>query len=164
MEELYRDGKVRAIGVSNFYPDRLTDLCVNAQVIPAIDQVELHPFFTQDAAIANMKLYGVQPQAWRPLAQGTNGIFQNPVLETISEKYGKTVAQIVLRWNIQRGVVVIPKTVHKERMVENLNVWDFALSAEDMERISSLDQGKSSVLDHYSAETAKRLNSLKLHD
>lgn len=164
MEELYREGKIRAIGVCNFYPDRLTDLCLNTQVIPAVDQVELHPFFAQEAAIDNMKIYGVQPEAWRPLAQGANGIFQNPELEAIAGKYKKTVAQIVLRWNIQRGVVVIPKSVHKERMAENMNIWDFTLSAEDMEIISKLDQGRSMVLDHYSAETAKRLNGLKIHD
>ncbi|MDO4339606.1 MAG: aldo/keto reductase [Eubacteriales bacterium] len=164
MEELYKDGKIRAIGVCNFYPDRLTDLCLNAQVIPAVDQVELHPFFPQTAAIDNMKTYGVQPEAWRPLAQGAGGIFENPELKAIADKYGKTVAQVVLRWNIQRGVAVIPKSTHKERMVENMDVWNFALSAEDMEQISKLDQGESLVLDHYSADTVRRLNGLKIHD
>lgn len=164
MEELYRDGKIRAIGVCNFYPDRLTDLCLNAQVIPAVDQVELHPFFQQTAAIDNMKMYGVQPEAWRPLAQGAGGIFRNPELETIADKYGKTVAQVVLRWNIQRGVAVIPKSTHKERMAENIDVWNFTLSAEDMEVINKLDRGVSLVLDHYSADTVRRLNGLKIHD
>lgn len=164
MEELYKEGKVRAIGVCNFYPDRLTDLCLNVEVIPAVNQVELHPFFPQTAAIENMKIYGVQPEAWRPLAQGTGGIFENPELKIIAEKYGKSVAQVVLRWNIQRGVVVIPKSVHKERMVENLDVWNFALSEEDMAAIDKLDQGKSIVIDHYSADTVKRLNGLKIHD
>ncbi len=117
--------KIRAIGVCNFYPDRLlTDLCLNAQVIPAVNQVELHPFFAQTAAIDNMKVYGVQPEAWRPLAQGEQTEFFRILNWKQSRgKYGKTVAQIVLRWNVQRGVVVIPKSVHKERMVENMNIY-----------------------------------------
>lgn len=164
MEELYKEGKIRAIGVCNFYPDRLTDFCLNVDVIPAVNQVELHPFFSQTAALDNMKIYGVQPEAWRPLAQGAGGIFENTELKAIADKYGKSVAQVVLRWNIQRGVVVIPKSVHKERMVENLDVWDFALSEEDMTAIDKLNQGKSIVIDHHSADTVRGLNGLKIHD
>ena len=164
MEELYQAGRIRAIGVCNFFPDRLTDLCINVKVIPAVNQVELHPFFPQAEAIENMKAYGVQPEAWRPLAQGSNNIFQTPKLLKLAEKYGKSVAQITLRWNIQRGVVVIPKSTHKERMAENLDVWDFTLDQEEMDVIASLNQGHSTALDHYAAVTAERLNELKIHD
>ena len=111
-----------------------------------------------------MKAYGVQPEAWRPLAQGSNNIFQTPELLKLAEKYGKSVAQITLRWNIQRGVVVIPKSTHKERMAENLDVWDFTLDQEEMDVIASLNQGHSTALDHYAAVTAERLNELKIHD
>lgn len=164
MEELYQAGRIRAIGVCNFYPDRLADLCINAKVSPAVDQVELHPFFAQEGALANMKEFCVQPQAWRPLAEGTHGIFNHPVLTGIGKKYGKTAAQVALRWNIQRGVVVIPKSVHKERMEENFNIWDFILSDEDMKAIAALDLGHSEAIDHSSAQTAKWLNAYKIHD
>lgn len=164
MEELYEEGKVRAIGVSNFYPDRLADLCVNARIIPAVNQVEIHPFFQQDDALKNMKEFGVQPQAWGPLAEGKHGIFTNEILISIASKYGKTVAQVVLRWNVQRGVVVIPKSTRKERIEENLNIWDFALSDEDMANIAKLDLGHSEIIDHFSPETAKWLNGWKIHE
>lgn len=164
MEELYEEGKIRAIGVCNFYPERLADLCVNAKVIPAVNQVELHPFFAQADALETMKEFGVQPQAWGPLAEGKHGIFTNEALATIAKKYDKTVAQIVLRWNTQRGVVIIPKSTHKERIKENLNIWDFQLSDEDMTTISSLDLGHSEIVDYSAAETAKWLNGWKIHD
>ena len=164
MEELYEAGKIRAIGVCNFYPERLADLCANAKVMPAVNQVELHPFFAQAGALETMKEYGVQPEAWGPLAEGKHNIFTHPVLTEIGEKYGKTAAQVALRWNAQRGVVIIPKSTHKERMEENMDIWDFSLSDEDMAAISKLDLGHSEIIDHTSAETAKFLNSWKIHD
>ena len=164
MEELYKEGKIRAIGVCNFYPDRLADLCVNADVIPAVNQVELHPFFAQTGALASMKESGVQPEAWGPLAEGRHEIFTHAVLTKIGAKYGKTAAQTALRWNTQRGVVIIPKSIHRERMEENLNIWDFTLSDEDMAAIASLDLGHSEIIDHSTAETAKWLNGWKIHE
>ena len=163
MEELYKEGRIRAIGVSNFYPDRLVDLCVNAEIIPAVKQVECHPFFQQKDAVKVMKEYGVQPEAWGPFAEGKNNFFQNPILAEIAAKYGKSVAQVALRWNVQRGVVVIPKSVHKERIQENFNIWDFELSDKDMETISDMDIGHSEIINHFTADTAKWLNELKIH-
>lgn len=164
LEELYEAGKIRAIGVCNFYPDRLADLCLNAKIAPMVNQVKLHPFFAQSGALENMKEFGVQPQAWAPLAEGKFGIFTNPVLTGIGQKYGKTAAQIALRWNIERGVIIIPKSTHEERIHENLNIWDFSLSKEDMDAIADLDIGKSQIIDHSTAETAKFLNSFKIHE
>lgn len=132
MEEAYKAGKSRAIGVCNFYPNRLADLCETVEVIPAVNQVELHPFFQQENALALMREYGVIPEAWGPFAEGKHGIFTHPVLTEIGQKYGKTAAQVALRWNVQRGVVVIPKSVHRERMEQNLAIWDFALSESDI--------------------------------
>ena len=164
MEELYEAGKIRAIGVCNFYPERLTDLACNARIQPMVNQVELHPFFAQTDALANMKALGIQPEAWGPLAEGNHGIFTHPLLTDIGKKYGKTPAQVVLRWNTQRGVVIIPKSTHKERMEQNLDIWDFTLSAEDMAAIGQLDLGHSEIIDHSAAETAKWLNGWKIHD
>lgn len=164
MEELYKEGKIRAIGVCNFYPERLADLCVNAEIAPMVNQVELHPFFQQTDALKNMEEFKVQPEAWGPFAEGKFNIFSNETLSAIAQKYGKSVAQVALRWNIQRGVVVIPKSVHKERMEENLDIWDFTLSDEDMKAISLLDKGHSEIIDHSAAETAKWLNGWKIHD
>ena len=164
MEELYEAGKIRAIGVCNFYPDRLTDLCLNAHIAPMVNQVELHPFFAQTGAIENMKSLNVQPEAWGPMAEGKHGIFTHPVLTRIGQKYGKTAAQVALRWNVQRGVVIIPKSIHKERMEENFNIWDFTLSEEDMTAIAELDLGRSEIIDHSAAATAQFLNSWKIHD
>ena len=163
MEELYKEGRIRAIGVSNFYPDRLVDLCVNAEIIPAVNQVECHPFFQQKDALKVMKEYGVQLEAWGPFAEGKNNFFKNPILAEIAAKYGKSVAQVALRWNVQRGVVVIPKSVHKERIQENFNIWDFELSDKDMETISDMDIGHSEIINHFTADTAKWLNGLKIH-
>lgn len=164
MEELYKEGKIHAIGVCNFYPERLADLCVNAEITPMVNQIELHPFFAQESALSTMKEFNVQPEAWGPLAEGKHGIFTHPVLTQIGEKYRKTAAQVVLRWNTQRGVVIIPKSVHKERMEENLNIWDFTLSEEDMNAIAALDLGHSEIIDHSLAETAKWLNGWKIHE
>lgn len=164
MEELYEAGRVRAIGVCNFYPDRLADLCLNARIRPMVNQVELHPFFQQASALEAMRQYGVQPEAWGPLAEASQGIFENPVLAGIASAHGKTVAQVVLRWNVQRGVVVIPKSVHAERIAENLAIWDFELTPSEMEAISGLDAGASRIIDHSSAQTAAWLNGFKIHD
>ena len=164
MGELYENGKIRAIGVCNFYPSRLADLCETVDVIPAVDQVELHPFFQQEDALALMKEYGVVPEAWGPFAEGKFGIFTHPVLTKIGSKYGKSAAQVALRWNVQRGVVVIPKSVHKERIEQNLDIWDFQLSQKDMEEISGLDVGHSEIVSHDDPGFIKMLHGLKIHD
>ncbi|HIT68118.1 MAG TPA: aldo/keto reductase [Candidatus Merdisoma merdipullorum] len=163
MEELYRDGKVRAIGVCSFYPDRLADLCETVEVKPAVNQVELHPFFQQEDALALMKEYGVHPEAWGPFAEGNHGIFTHPVLTKIGEKYKKSAAQVALRWNTQRGVTVIPKSVHKERMEQNMNIWDFKLTDEDMAEIAKLDLGHSEIVNHDDPGFAKMLHNVKIH-
>ena len=164
MEEAYREGKLRAIGVCNFYPARLADLCETVTVMPAVNQVELHPFFQQENALALMKEYGVHPEAWGPFAEGKHGIFTHPVLTKIGEKYGKSAAQAALRWNVQRGVTVIPKSVHKERMEQNLDIWDFTLSDEDMAEIAKLDLGHSEIVNHDDPAFVKMLHSRKLHE
>lgn len=164
MEEAYKEGKLKAIGVCNFYPHRLADLCETVEVIPAVNQVELHPFFQQENALALMKEYGVVPEAWGPFAEGNHGIFTHPVLTAIGQKYGKSAAQVALRWNVQRGVVVIPKSVHKERIEQNMNIWDFQLSDEDMAEIAKLDIGHSEIVDHSDPAFVKMLHSLKVHE
>lgn len=164
MEEAYRGKQLRAIGVCNFYPARLADLCETVDVIPAVNQVELHPFFQQENALALMKEYGIVPEAWGPFAEGKFGIFTHPVLTKIGGKYGKSAAQVALRWNVQRGVVVIPKSVHRERMVQNFDIWDFQLSREDMEEISKLDVGHSEIVSHDDPGFIKMLHGLKIHD
>lgn len=164
LEELYQEGKVRAIGVCNFDEARLVDFCLNNVIRPMVNQIELHPFFQQGRFLEVMKKYGVQPQAWGPLSEGQKDIFHNKALAKIAAKHDKSVAQVVLRWNAQRGVVTIPKSSHKERMAENLNIWDFELSAADMKLIAGMDIGHSEIINHYSACTAKALNELKIHD
>ena len=164
MEELYKQELIRAIGVCNFYPHVLVDLCESAEIIPAVNQVELHPFFQQENALALMKEYGVMPEAWGPFAEGNHGIFTHPVLTSIGEKYGKSAAQVALRWNVQRGVVVIPKSVHQNRMEQNIDIWDFALSDTDMAEIAKLDIGHSEIVNHYDPKFVKMLHSLKVHD
>lgn len=144
----YKEGIAKAIGVSNFYPAILTNLCETVEVIPAVNQIELHPFFVQQNAIENMKTYGVVPQAWGPLAEGKHGIFTDPELISIGNKYKKSAAQVALRWNIQRGVSILPKSVHIERMKQNIDIWDFALTEEEMERISAKDLGHSEIVNH----------------
>lgn len=157
MEELYYTGKIRAIGVCNFEPDRLIDLCRNVDVIPAINQVETHPFTQQTEAMHIMKELGVQIESWGPFAEGRNNLFSNEALSVIGKKYNKTVAQVVLRWHIQRGVVAIPKSVHQERIAENFNIWDFSLMQEDMELIASMDSINSLILNLHAPEEVKRL-------
>ncbi len=163
MEELYKEGRVRAIGVCNFYPDRITDLTLHMDVIPAVNQVELHPFFQQESAIKNMKELGIQAEAWGPFAEGNHGIFTHPVLSAIGAKYGKSAAQVALRWNVQRGVVIIPKSTHKERMEQNIDIWDFSLSDEDMAEIAKLDIGHSEIVDHGSPAFMRMLTGMKIH-
>ena len=164
MEEAYREGKLKAIGVCNFYPNRLADLCETVEVTPAVNQVELHPFFQQENALTLMKEYGVVPEAWGPFDEGNHGIFTHPVLTEIGKQYGKTAAQVALRWNVQRGVVVIPKSVHKNRMEQNIDIWDFQLSEEDMAQIAKLDLGHSEIVDHSDPGFVKMLHSMKVHD
>ena len=148
LEELYAEGKLRAIGVSNFYPDRLVDLCAFSRIKPMANQVETHPHNQQKAANEWMKKYGVVHEAWAPFGEGRGGLFTDPVLQKIGEKYGKTAAQVILRWHLQRGIVVIPKSTHKEGMAENFNVFDFTLSDEDMKEIAALDKEQSSFFSH----------------
>lgn len=164
MEEAYKIGGLKAIGVCNFYPERLADFCETVEVIPAVNQIELHPFFAQENALKLMKEYGVVPEAWGPFAEGKHGIFTHPVLTKIGKKYEKSAAQVALRWNVQRGVVVIPKSVHKDRMEQNFDIWDFTLTDEDMEEIAKLDIGHSKIVNHYDPNFIKRLHGMKIHD
>lgn len=161
MEELYREGAVRAIGVSNFQPDRLVDLILHNEVIPAVNQVETHPFCQQTEAAAVMASEGVQIESWAPFAEGRNNLFGNGTLVSLAAKYRKSVAQVVLRWLIQRGVVVIPKSVRPERMAENIAVFDFHLAPEDMDLIATLDTRRSCFLSHRDPETVKWLGTMK---
>ena len=149
LEDLYEEDKLRAIGVSNFYPDRLVDICSFARIRPMVNQVETHPLNQQIEAKKWMDKYGVQIEAWAPFGEGRGGLFQNEVLAAVGAKYGKSTAQVMLRWHIQRGVAVIPKSTHYERMVQNFDVFDFSLSDEDMAAIAALDQNKSSFFSHY---------------
>ena len=155
LEEAYKEGKLRAIGVSNFYPDHFIDLASNVEIPPMVNQVETHVFDQQIAAQKYMEEYGCQIMSWGPLAEGRNNFFTNPVLEAIGKKYGKSVAQVALRWLTQRGVIIIPKSVHVERMEQNLNILDFTLSDEDMAEIAKLDTGKSLFFDHHDGEVTK---------
>ena len=157
LEDLYREGSVRAIGVCNFLPDRLLDLCYNADIQPQINQIERHPHYQRQEDLALMKELGVQPQAWAPFAEGLKGMFTEPVLAEIAKKHGKTAAQVILRWNVQQGVIVIPKSVHRERMEENLNIWDFSLDEEDMAVIAALDKNCPSMLDTRKISEVKRV-------
>lgn len=161
MEELYREGAVRAIGVSNFQPDRLVDLILHNEVVPAVNQVETHPFCQQAEEAGIMARYGVQAEAWAPFAEGRNNLFGNEVLTDLAAKHRKSVAQVVLRWLIQRGIVVIPKSVHKERMAENIDVFDFTLPPEDMARIAALDMKQSCFLSHRDPQTVEWLGTMK---
>ena len=147
MEELYRAGRIRAIGVCNFLPDRLLDFCYNVEIKPQVNQIERHPHYQRAEDLQLMEELGVQPEAWAPFAEGLKGMFEEPVLMEIAAKHQKTPAQILLRWNVQQGVIVIPKSVHRERMEENRKIWDFELDAEDMQRIAKLDKNCPSMLD-----------------
>jgi 2,5-diketo-D-gluconate reductase A len=162
MEELYHDGKIKAIGVSNFYPDRLVDLILHNKIVPAVNQVETNPFYQQIESSKVMKEYGVQIEAWAPFAEGRNNLFQNEVLVSIAKIHDRSVAQVVLRWLIQRGIVALNKSVHKERIVENFNVFDFELSNEDMEKIAALDTGNSCFFSHRDPEMVKRFGQRRL--
>lgn len=163
IEKAYRDGLVKAVGVANFYPAVLTNLCENVEVLPAVNQVELHPFFVQAAALEHMKAYGVVPQAWGPLAEGKHGIFTDPELVEIGKKYGKSAAQVVLRWNAQRGVSIIPKSVHVERMEQNIDIWDFTLTDDEMARIATKDLGHSEIVNHDDPAFVKMLCGMSIH-
>jgi len=160
MEKLYEEGSIRAIGVSNFMPDRLADLLMNNEITPAINQVEVNPFCQHTFEHKYMNEKDVQIQSWAPFAEGRNGLFENETLKDISQKYNKSVAQIILRWLIQRGIVCIPKSIHPERMKENLDVFDFSLHEEDMNIIAKLDMGESCFFSHYDPQSIERLCKL----
>lgn len=165
MEDAYREGKLRAIGVSNFYPFVLTNFCETVAIKPMVNQIETHPYFTQEQALETMDYYGVVPEAWAPLGGGRYTPFTNEMLQEIAAAHGKTVGQVVLRWNVQRGVVVIPKSVHKERIEENFNIWDFQLSEEDMNKISSLDMGyQGTAVKHFDPDFVRMCTGRKIHD
>ncbi len=155
LEDAYKEGKLRSIGVSNFYPDHFIDLASNVEIVPAVNQVEAHVFDQQIEAQGYMKEFGTHMMAWAPLAEGRNNFFTNPVLEEIGKKYGKTVAQVALRWLIQRDVIIIPKSVHIERMQQNFDIFDFELSSDDMALISTLDTNTTLFFDHHSPEAVK---------
>ena len=161
MEELYKEGKIKAIGVSNFTSDRIVDFCYNIKVIPAINQIEIHPFYQRDEEIELLKEYKIQAQAWAPFAEGLNGMFTNPVLYKIAKSHGKSVAQVILRFNIQRNIIVIPKSVRKERIEENFNVWDFELNSEDIKAIAELDLKRPQMVDTRSVSEVKRIYGFK---
>jgi len=162
MEELYKEGKIKAIGVSNFHPDRIMDLIMHNKVIPAVNQIEMHPLNQQIETVKFLKENNVQIEAWAPLAEGEQNIFENQLLLSLAKKHKKTVAQVILRWHTQRGVVIIPKSIHKDRIIENFNIFDFELSPKDMNAITTLDTKVNYFFDHRDPETVKFLNSLKL--
>jgi 2,5-diketo-D-gluconate reductase A len=164
MEGLARQERVRAIGVSNFHSDRLVDLIVHNEVTPAVNQIETHPFFQRTEDQAVMREHGVQIESWGPFAEGKNGLFTNPTLTAIGEQYGKSVGQVVLRWLVQREVIVIPKSVRAERMAENIDVFDFELTQEDMIRIAGLDGGESLFFSHRDPAAVKSLSQRHIHD
>lgn len=147
LEDLYEAGKIRAIGVCNFDGARLMDLCYNARIRPMVNQIERHPHYQRAEELAIMKKFNIQPEGWAPFAEGLKGMFTEPVLQKIAEKHGKTVPQIILRWDIQQGIVIIPKSVHKNRMEENMAIWDFELDRDDMKQIEGLNQNMPSMLD-----------------
>jgi 2,5-diketo-D-gluconate reductase A len=163
MEELYQEGRTRAIGVSNFQPDRVMDLILHNEVVPAVNQIETHPFHQQVDVQKFLQEQGVQIESWGPFAEGRNNLFRNELLLSVGGKYKKSVAQVVLRWLIQRGVVVIPKSVRKERIAENFNVFDFELSGEDMDAIATLDTKQSLFLDHRDPAVVNTLGTIKFN-
>ncbi|MFI6284181.1 aldo/keto reductase [Streptomyces sp. NPDC051018] len=164
MQDLHRDGRIRAIGVSNFFPDRLIDLIDNHDIAPAVNQIETHPFYQRAADQAFMREHGVQIESWAPLAAGRKDLFNHPDLIPLAEAHDKSVAQIVLRWLIQREVVVISKSVHPDRMAENLDVFDFALTEEEMTALTALDTGASLFLDHRDPEIVSRFGRARVED
>lgn len=163
MEELYRDGKIKAIGVCNFLPDRLVDLILSHNIIPAVNQIELHPFCQQNELRAVMEKYNIQAMAWAPFAEGQNNIFQNPVLSAIGEKYGKTPAQVILRWLLQSNITAIPKSVHKERISQNYDIDDFELTAQDISEIKQMDRKRSLILDVPNLDEVYRLHNIRFN-
>lgn len=164
LEKLYLDGKVKAIGVCNFSQERFVDLYLNSTIHPMINQIEIHPFYQQENTIELMKSYDCLNQAWGPLSEGQRDIFENQVLKEISKKHNKTISQIILRWHLQKGIITIPKTIHLERMIENLDIFDFTLDETDIYKIKQLDIGHSEIIDHQCYTTAKWLNKYKIHD
>lgn len=157
MEALLREGRVRAIGVSNFQGDRLLDLCQCAEIAPAVDQLELHPYYQRAGELALLAELGVRPQAWAPFAEGLGGLFDDPTLTAVAARHGRSAAQVALRWNLQRGVPVIPKSTHRARMAENLAVWDFALDEGEMARLAALDKGRPRLFDPRSPAEVRRI-------
>lgn len=162
LESMHREGKIRAIGMANCYPHVLADLCETFEIKPMVNQVEMHPFFQQNLNLETMKEYGVVPEAWAPFNEGKRGFFTNPTLTDIGKKYGKSAAQVALRWNIQRGVAVIPKSTHEERIRENFDVFDFALTDEDMAEIAAMDIGHSEIVNHFDPKWIRMLHSYKI--
>jgi len=160
MEELYKEGKVRAIGISNFFPDRVVDLIAHNEIVPAVNQIELNPFYQRAAEHELLKKNNIVTQSWASFAEGKNDLFTNEIISSIGRKYNKSVAQVTLRWLVQQGIGVIPKSVREERMIENFDVWDFVLSADDMDAIATLDTDKSVFFDHREPETAEWLTKL----
>lgn len=163
MEELYKDGKIRAIGVSNFYNDRIMDFILHNEIVPAVNQIETHPFLQNVDVQEFLRQHGIQMESWGPFAEGQNNIFHNEVLKTIGDKYGKSVAQVILRWLIQRKVVAIPKSVHKERIVENFKIFDFTLTDDDMQVIRTIDMNRTMFNDYHDPQTAVRLSALNFN-
>ena len=163
LEKLYKEGKLKAIGMANCYPHVIADICETVTIKPMINQVELHPFFQQKLNIETMNSYGVVPQAWGPFNEGKRNFFTDPILTEIGKKYGKSPAQVALRWNIQRGVVVIPKSVREERIKQNIDVFNFKLSDEDMKKIETMDIGHSEIVDHFDPKWIKMLHSWKFN-
>ncbi|WP_036930043.1 aldo/keto reductase [Prevotella sp. 10(H)] len=161
MEDLYKEGKIRAIGVSNFYNDRVIDFILHNEIIPAVNQIETHPFLQNEETHKFLENNGIQIESWGPFAEGKNGIFRNEILKAIGKKYGKSVAQVILRWLTQRGVVAIPKSVRKERIVENFNIFDFHLTDEDMQIIRSIDMNQTFFNDYNDPEAAIRMDAIR---
>lgn len=164
IEEAYEVGKLKSVGVSNFNPVKMTEFCEIVNVKPMVNQIELHPFYAQYDAIKHMRSYGCVPMAWGPLAEGKHSIFTHPVLSEIGAKYGKTAAQVALKWNVQRGVIIIPKSVHVDRMKQNIDIWDFTLTDDDMKAIDALDLGHSDIINHNDPETVKYILGFKIHE
>ncbi len=165
MEDAYREGKLRAVGVSNFYPFVLTNFCETVDIKPMVNQIETHPYFTQEQSLEVMNHYGVIPEAWAPLGGGRYSPWNDEMLGSIAKNHGKTIGQVILRWNVQRSVVVIPKSVHKERIEENFNIWDFVLTDEEMAKISALDMGyQGTAIKHFDPEFVRMCTNRKIHD
>lgn len=161
LEKFYKEGKLKAIGMANCYPHVLVDLCETFEVKPMLNQVEMHPFFQQQVNVDTMNEYNIVPEAWAPFNEGLHNFFQNPILTEIGNKYGKTAAQVALRWNIQRGVVVIPKSVHEDRIKQNFDIFDFSLTEEDMNKIKAMDTGHSEIVNHFDPKWIKMLHTFK---